>query len=164
MSSSLLNTPISSSIPEVSADLRISDFLKVNPIKLASFDVNICKLAAQSHPSQLYASATSYTRSPSSPNSSASSPAPRPPLEIVLIVILDELLGGSGFLAGNRRGNGEIGVEIVEDPLGSHVDGSQSHRAISAALHWELRYQIQTGDASSLESDLRRRRSVGVNR
>lgn len=43
MSSSLLNS-INSSIPEVSADLRISDFLKVNPIKLASFDVNICKV------------------------------------------------------------------------------------------------------------------------
>uniref|UniRef100_A0A2P2L201 Serine/threonine-protein kinase tricorner n=1 Tax=Rhizophora mucronata TaxID=61149 RepID=A0A2P2L201_RHIMU len=30
------------SAPELSNDLRTSDFLKVNPMKLLSFDVNIC--------------------------------------------------------------------------------------------------------------------------
>ena len=35
-------TQTTSSIPEVPRDFRASDFLKVNPMKLASFDVNIC--------------------------------------------------------------------------------------------------------------------------
>lgn len=30
--------------PEVPIDLTMSDFLKVYPIKLASFDVNICSI------------------------------------------------------------------------------------------------------------------------
>lgn len=30
------------SIPELSSDLTTSDFLNVNPMKLLSFDVNIC--------------------------------------------------------------------------------------------------------------------------
>lgn len=34
---------IQSNVPELSTDLRTSDFLNVNPMKLLSFDVNICK-------------------------------------------------------------------------------------------------------------------------
>ena len=36
------------SIPELSSDLRTSDFLKVYPMKFVSLDVNICNIKQES--------------------------------------------------------------------------------------------------------------------
>lgn len=51
-------------------------------------------------------------------------------LEIVLVMILDELFGGSGFLFCNRRGNRHIGTGVKIAAIVLQVDGSEPHGSI----------------------------------
>ena len=71
-------------------------------------------------------------------------------MEIVFIVILDELFGGSGFLARDRRGDGDVGgggggVEIG-GAIVLEVDGTEPDGAV-----------VTVHCCSDLRRDLRRR-------
>lgn len=51
-------------------------------------------------------------------------------LEIVLVMILDELLGGGGFLPRDRRGDGNVGAGVEIGAIVPEVNGAEPHGSV----------------------------------